>query len=110
MLQDFNTDDRLLKLEDLFFSSPYSWKWLRREAFCPHLPKAEEADFFLAQGLPDEAKATLLVNMDADFVFGKDAGVKCPDASRLGGLDEGLEQAEDSIQSKRSTSIFPDEG
>jgi hypothetical protein len=54
-LEDFDKDGRLLKLEDFFLLSPSSWKWLRREVFCPRLTKAEEATFFLNGTVPEGA-------------------------------------------------------
>ncbi|KAL3925298.1 MAG: hypothetical protein SGILL_000504 [Bacillariaceae sp.] len=48
-------DDKLFKLEGLYLSSPASWKWLGREAFCPRLTKDEEATFFLKGTVPESA-------------------------------------------------------
>lgn len=48
-------DNKLMKLEDLYLSSPASWKWLSREFFCPRLTKDEEATFFLKGTVPESA-------------------------------------------------------
>ena len=50
--------DKVLRLEQLFISSPHSWKWLRRESFAPRgLPEEEENDFFFRGAIPERATA-----------------------------------------------------
>ncbi|CAJ1904913.1 unnamed protein product [Cylindrotheca closterium] len=48
--------DKVLLLEQVFTSSPNSWKWLRRESFAPRLEKEEETAFFVKGAIPARAK------------------------------------------------------
>jgi hypothetical protein len=49
--------DNLLRLEQIFISSPSSWRWLKRETFSPRLPQNDEISFFLKGSIPASATA-----------------------------------------------------
>jgi hypothetical protein len=49
--------DNLFRMEQVFLTSPTSWGWLRREAFCPRLSRKDEASFFLKGSIPASATA-----------------------------------------------------
>ena len=49
--------EKVLRLEQIFISSPYSWKWLRRESFCPRLSHKDETSFMLKGVIPPVASA-----------------------------------------------------
>ena len=49
--------DKVLRLEQIFISSPDRWKWLRREAFCPRLSQKDETSFFQKGVIPPSASA-----------------------------------------------------
>lgn len=44
--------EKVLRLEQIFISSPHSWKWLKREFLCPRLSSQEESSFFLRGAIP----------------------------------------------------------
>jgi hypothetical protein len=57
---DWNLDDiqkSVNNLEQTFVRSSSSWKWLRREAFSPHLSQDDETSFFLKGTIPVSASA-----------------------------------------------------
>ena len=49
--------DKVLRLEQIFISSPHKWKWLRREVFSPRLSQKDETSFFLKGVIPPSASA-----------------------------------------------------
>ncbi len=49
---DERLKEKVLRLEQIFVSSPHSWKWLKREFLSPRLSAQEEASFFLRGAIP----------------------------------------------------------
>jgi len=47
-----DTEEKLLKMEELFLSSPSSWKWQKRESLSLRLTKENEAAFFMKGTIP----------------------------------------------------------
>ena len=57
---DWKLDDikeNVLRLEQVFLTSPTAWKWLRRETFSPRLSQEEETAFFFKGAIPASASA-----------------------------------------------------
>mmetsp|Transcript_117965 Transcript_117965/g.341013 ORF Transcript_117965/g.341013 Transcript_117965/m.341013 type:complete len:315 (+) Transcript_117965:113-1057(+) len=56
---DWSFDDefkqKILRLEQIFVSSPASWRWLKREFLSPRLTEKEEGAFFLKGAIPASA-------------------------------------------------------
>jgi hypothetical protein len=53
--EDFK--EKVLRLEQIFVSSPSSWKWLKREFYSPRLSSKDESAFFLKGAIPASATA-----------------------------------------------------
>lgn len=49
---DTRFKEKVLRLEQIFVSSPHSWKWLKREFLSPRLSTMEESAFFLRGAIP----------------------------------------------------------
>ena len=49
---DTRFKEKVLRLEQIFVSSPQSWKWLKREFLSPRLSTLEESAFFLRGVIP----------------------------------------------------------
>ncbi|KAG7355948.1 hypothetical protein IV203_000634 [Nitzschia inconspicua] len=49
-------EDKILKMEELFLTSPRHWKWLKRDTFCPRLTWEEESLFYRKGAVPPRAE------------------------------------------------------
>lgn len=54
-LLDEDLREKVLRLEQIFVSSPSSWKWLKRELYSPRLSSKDETAFFLKGAIPASA-------------------------------------------------------